>query len=69
MIAPASGNPSDNGVYKYGASGFPDQSFNKTNYWVDATFERTHPAGHARPDRHRDDAGRRRHRRRAVDRA
>ena len=32
-----------NGVFRYGASGFPDQSFNATNYWVDATFHRTIP--------------------------
>jgi uncharacterized repeat protein (TIGR02543 family) len=30
-----------NGVYKTGVgSGFPDQSFNSTNYWVDVTFIR-----------------------------
>jgi hypothetical protein len=28
-----------NGVYRYGASSFPDQSFNATNYWVDVLFE------------------------------
>ena len=33
-----------NGVYKYGASGFPDQTFNATNYWVDADV-RAHRAG------------------------
>jgi hypothetical protein len=32
-----------NGVYRYGASGFPDQTFNATNYWVDASFDRTVP--------------------------
>ena len=57
---PADGDPGGNGVYKYGASGFPDQSYNATNYWVDATFERIDPAGHARPVGHRDHAGRRR---------
>jgi hypothetical protein len=39
LTAPALGN----GVYKYGPSSFPDQTFNATNYWVDATFERTQP--------------------------
>ena len=28
-----------NGVYKYGASGFPNQTFNASNYWVDVVFE------------------------------
>ncbi|MGL6269453.1 MAG: DUF4082 domain-containing protein, partial [Chitinophagaceae bacterium] len=28
-----------NGVYKYGASGFPSLSYNSTNYWVDVVFE------------------------------
>ena len=27
-----------NGVYRYGASGFPNQSYNATNYWVDVVF-------------------------------
>ena len=27
-----------NGVYKYGASGFPTQTFNASNYWVDVVF-------------------------------
>jgi hypothetical protein len=27
-----------NGVYRYGASGFPTQTFNSTNYWVDVVF-------------------------------
>ena len=39
LTAPADGN----GVYRYGVSGFPDSSWNATNYWVDATFERTPP--------------------------
>ena len=33
-----------NGVYHYGASGFPDSTFNATNYWVDAVFNRLPPA-------------------------
>jgi chitodextrinase len=30
-----------NGVYKYGASGFPNASYNSTNYWVDVVFNTT----------------------------
>jgi hypothetical protein len=33
------GEDGGNGVYRFGASGFPDQTFNATNYWVDVTFE------------------------------
>ena len=40
LTALASGVTSDNGVYRYGIEGgFPTQSFNKTNYWVDVLFE------------------------------
>jgi hypothetical protein len=39
LTAPAAGN----GVYKYGPSSFPDETWAATNYWVDATFERTLP--------------------------
>jgi hypothetical protein len=28
-----------NGVFAYGASQFPNQTFNQTNYWVDVTFD------------------------------
>jgi hypothetical protein len=34
----ASATAGGNGVYRYGASGFPDSSFNATNYWVDVIF-------------------------------
>lgn len=27
-----------NGVYKYGSSGFPNSTYNATNYWVDVVF-------------------------------
>ena len=38
--APADGN----GVYKYGAeSAFPNETWNATNYWVDANFSATPP--------------------------
>jgi hypothetical protein len=30
---------SPNGVYRYGASGFPTSSFNGTNYWVDVVYK------------------------------
>jgi hypothetical protein len=43
LHAPASTPASGNGVFRYGASGFPDQSFNGTSYWVDASFDRTIP--------------------------
>jgi hypothetical protein len=43
MHAPSAATSGGNGVYKFGASGFPDQTYNATNYWVDATFERTIP--------------------------
>ena len=37
-----SGADGPNGVYRYGASGFPSQSYNANNYWVDLVFV---PAG------------------------
>ena len=44
LHAPATSQVGGNGVYRYGAtSGFPDQTFNGTNYWVDAVFEPTDP--------------------------
>jgi Domain of unknown function (DUF4082)/Bacterial Ig-like domain/Bacterial Ig domain len=30
--------PVDAGVFKWGASGFPDQTFQSSNYWVDVVF-------------------------------
>ena len=38
LTAPASGTRG-NGVYRYGASGFPSQSYQASNYWVDVIFE------------------------------
>jgi hypothetical protein len=32
------GESGGNGVYKYGASGFPDQTYRSSNYWVDVVF-------------------------------
>jgi hypothetical protein len=39
LQAPASTPAAPNGVYRYGAtSGFPTQTWNATNYWVDVVF-------------------------------
>jgi uncharacterized protein DUF4082/Big-like domain-containing protein len=40
LTAPAAG-ADGNGVYKYGATGFPSASFQATNYWVDVVFDTT----------------------------
>ena len=34
----ASGTDGPNGVYRYGSTAFPTDSFNNTNYWVDVLF-------------------------------
>ncbi len=34
----ADGNDGGNGVYRYGATGFPTNSWKQTNYWVDVLF-------------------------------
>ncbi len=39
LRAPASGAVNGNGVYLYGAGGFPTQTFNAANYWVDVVFD------------------------------
>jgi hypothetical protein len=39
LTAPADGAAGGNGVYIYGAGGFPTQTFQATNYWVDVVFE------------------------------
>ncbi len=39
LRALASGEEGSNGVYLYGTGGFPNQSWNATNYWVDVVFE------------------------------
>lgn len=42
LVAPSSSSAGGNGVYRYGsASGFPTDTFNATNYWVDALFSST----------------------------
>lgn len=38
LSAPASGGAGGNGVYRYGSGGFPTQSWNASNYWVDVVF-------------------------------
>ena len=38
LQALANGADGSNGVYQYGASSFPTQSFNAANYWVDVVF-------------------------------
>jgi hypothetical protein len=43
LHAPSATVANGNGVFKYGASSFPDQSFNATNYWVDVVFEAVIP--------------------------
>ena len=49
LTAPSDASSGGNGVYRYGSSsGFPDSTWNATNYWVDAKFERT-PPGDTRP--------------------
>jgi beta-glucanase (GH16 family) len=39
LTALASRRASGNGVYRYGASGFPSSSYRASNYWVDVLFE------------------------------
>jgi hypothetical protein len=41
LQAPASTGAEPNGLYRYGASGFPTSSFRATNYWVDVVFSPT----------------------------
>lgn len=38
LTALASGASGGNGVYKYGASGFPTSTYNSSNYWADVLF-------------------------------
>ena len=39
LTAQSSGASGGNGVYRYGASAFPNQTYNATNYWVDVVFQ------------------------------
>ncbi len=38
LEAPASATSFGNGVFRYGASGYPNQSFGSSNYWIDVIF-------------------------------
>ena len=48
LHAPATGN-GPNGVFAYGASPFPSQTFQGSNYWVDVVFVQTPPLDTAAP--------------------
>ena len=39
LTALSNGSSGGNGVYRYGASGFPNSTYQSTNYWVDVVFE------------------------------
>ncbi|MFI7544407.1 DUF4082 domain-containing protein [Actinoplanes sp. NPDC049599] len=41
LTALANGTDGGNGVYRYGASAFPTQTYLATNYWVDVVFDTT----------------------------
>ena len=43
LHAPSSPAAGGNGVFRFGATGFPDQSYNASNYWVDVVFTMTAP--------------------------
>jgi len=43
LHAPDSVSSGGNGVFVYGAGGFPTRTFNATNYWVDVVFARPAP--------------------------
>jgi hypothetical protein len=43
LHALANGTDGGNGVYLYGAGGFPNQTYAATNYWVDVRFDTTAP--------------------------
>jgi Domain of unknown function (DUF4082)/Bacterial Ig-like domain len=38
---PGPAGETGNGVYRYGASSFPDFTYNSANYWVDVVFDQT----------------------------
>jgi hypothetical protein len=40
LYAPSSSESGGNGVYRYGPSAFPNQSYESSNYWVDVIFTR-----------------------------
>ncbi|MBR0670174.1 DUF4082 domain-containing protein [Neoroseomonas soli] len=39
LLAPSSASSGGNGLYAYGSGGFPSNSYNATNYWVDVLFQ------------------------------
>ena len=39
LLALSTSESGGNGVYNYGASGFPTSTYNAANYWVDVTFD------------------------------
>ena len=41
LTALRNGTDGSNGVYRYGATGFPNASFQSSNYWVDVVFDTT----------------------------
>ena len=41
LTAPATSGAAPNGVFRYGASGFPVDSYHASNYWVDVVFATT----------------------------
>src|SRR5262245_61321426 len=43
LRALADGADGGNGVYRYGASGFPTDTYNASNYWVDVVFTTSAP--------------------------
>ena len=43
LTALRNGTDGGNGVYRYGASGFPNSTYQSTNYWVDVVFDTTRP--------------------------
>jgi hypothetical protein len=49
LRALANGIQGGNGVYRYGASGFPTETFGASNYWVDVVFTTTLPPDHTPP--------------------
>ena len=49
LSALANGPSGGNGVYKYGTSGFPTETFNASNYWVDVVFNTTVPPDNTPP--------------------
>jgi glucose/arabinose dehydrogenase len=49
LHALANGADGGNGVFLYGPGGFPSQSFNANNYWVDVVFTLTAPPADTMP--------------------